>query len=67
MEEKKDVICWASFLDIEDVSTEFSAYFSDSHACTTTLCYEGLSNHGLILLEQQFAYISTREFSSENK
>ena len=66
MVEKKDVICWASFLDIE-VSTEFSAYFSNSHACTTTLCYEGLSNHVLSLLEQQFAYISTREFSSENK
>ena len=59
MEEKKDVICWASFLNIEDVSTEFSVYFSNSHACTT-LYYEGLSNHGLILLEQQFAYISTR-------
>ena len=63
MEEKKDVICWASFLDIE-VSTEFSVYFSNSHV------YDDLvlrKNHGLILLEQQFAYISTREFSSEKK
>ena len=32
MEEKKDVICWASFLDIE-VSAEFSVYFSSSHVC----------------------------------
>ena len=62
MEEKKDVICWASFLDIE-VSTEFSVYFSNSHVCDLVL----RKNHGLILLEQQFAYISTREFSSEKK
>ena len=63
MEEKKDVICWASFVDIE-VSTEFSVYLSNSHV------YDDLvlrKNHGLILLEQQCAYISTREFSSENK
>ena len=56
MEEKKDVICWASSLDIE-VSSEFSVYFSNSHV------YDDLvlrKNHGLILLEQQFAYISTR-------
>ena len=56
MEEKKDVICWASFLDIE-VCTEFSVYFRNSHV------YDDLvlrKNHGLILLEQQFAYISTR-------
>ena len=41
MEEKKDVIVWASFLDIEDVSTEFSAYFSNSHVYDDlNLCYE---------------------------
>ena len=78
MEEKKDVICWASLLDIE-VSTEFSVYFSNSHVyddlvlrrpfkswtnfAWATIC---LHFYSLILLWEQINKLQNKNIRQQN-